>query len=205
MAEAPVDVTVLPVGGSNGRKVLYRLQVTARSTLGAIALNCGGLILEHGWLRILGAGAPGLEDLATANQLDNPQAASQAPGHLVIAYDILGGVFAINHHDIAAPVGEVCYWGPDTLDWSPLGLAHTAFIQWVLSGGSSDFYADLRWPGWETEVSSTPLQNGISVYPFLWTEQGRNIAYSSRKAVPFTEILDLNQKLARDINESGVR
>ncbi|WP_369045388.1 DUF2625 family protein [Sinomonas sp. P10A9] len=198
-SEAPLVVEILPVRGSEGRRTLYRLQVTARSTLGAIALNCGGLIIDRGWLRILGAGAPGLDDLATANNLGDPVEVSPAPGQLVIAYDILGGVFAINHHDSAAPAGEVCYWGPDTLAWSPLGVGHSAFIRWALGGGLSDFYRDFRWPGWETQVAAMPIEDGISVYPFLWTEQGRNIDSSSRRAVPFTEILELNQKFAREV------
>lgn len=181
---------------------LYRLQVTARSTLGAIALNSGGVLIDHGWLRVLGAGAPGLDGLATANRLGDPQVVSSAPGHLVIAYDILAGVFAINHQDIDASPGEVCYWGPDTLAWSPLGVGHSAFVQWALGGGLSDFYKDLRGPGWEAEVSATPIEDGISVYPFLWTEQGRNIASSSRRPVPFTELLELNQKVAREVAAS---
>jgi hypothetical protein len=116
-----------------------------------------------------------MEDLATANGLGDPDRRPLPPGHLVVAYDVLGGVFAINHNDLPAQRGEVCYWGPDTLEWTPLGAGHTAFMEWVLSTGVAEFYRDLRWPGWETDVSGLSIDEGISVYPFLFTaEPSRN-------------------------------
>ena len=53
---------LLPVVPEAGQAVLFRLQVTAGSTLGALALNSGGLLLDHGWLRILGGGTSELPD-----------------------------------------------------------------------------------------------------------------------------------------------
>lgn len=197
MSEAAVEVRVLPADDTARRNVLYRLQVTAASTLGAIASNCGALVLDHGWVRILGAGAEGIEDLATVNALGDPDHRAAPPGHLVVGYDVLGGVFAINHDDLSAEVGEVCYWGPDTLEWMPLGVGHTAFIEWLLNNGIADFYQEFRWPGWEAEVSALSLDEGISVYPFLFTAEGRNIAKAARKAVPFQELLNLNEHLGQ--------
>mgnify|MGYP006138941707 CR=1 FL=1 len=37
--------------------VLHRLQVTRRSTLGGLAADTGGLLVDHGWLRHLGGGS----------------------------------------------------------------------------------------------------------------------------------------------------
>jgi hypothetical protein len=87
IADAAVDVKVLSVDDATSKNVLYRLQVTAASTLGALASSCGALVLDHGWLRILGAGTEGLEDLATANGLGDPGHRPVPPGHLVVAYD----------------------------------------------------------------------------------------------------------------------
>jgi hypothetical protein len=200
LSNAAVDVRVLSADDTARRNVLCRLQVTAASTLGAIASNCGALVLDHGWVRILGAGTEGIEDLATANGLGDPDHRTAPPGHLVVAYDILGGVFAINHDDLPAQPGEVCYWGPDTLEWTPVGAGHTAFIEWVLNTGVTEFYRELRWPGWEAEVSALSLDEGISVYPFPFTAEGRNIATAARKAVPFQELLDLNEHLAESLS-----
>ncbi|MEK8227493.1 DUF2625 family protein [Oerskovia sp. M15] len=77
-------------------EVLYRLQITTRSTLGALALYTGGVLIDHGWLRLLGGGAYGLPDLATINGLGDPAAGSIAPHRLVVAFDVLGGTFAVN-------------------------------------------------------------------------------------------------------------
>lgn len=200
LADAVVDFKVLSADDTSKRNVLFRLQVTAASTLGAIASNCAAIAIDHGWVRILGAGANGIEDIATVNALGEPDHRAAPPGHLVIAYDVLGGVFAINHDDLPAEPGEVCYWGPDTLEWTPLGAGYTAFVEWLVRGGATEFYRELRWPGWEEEVAALSLDEGISVYPFLFTEEGRNIATAARKAVPFRELLYLNEHMAKSLS-----
>lgn len=53
-------------------------------------------IVDSGWLRVLGAGTPGLPDLATVNDLGHPADTQGAPGLLVVAYDVLGGIGAVN-------------------------------------------------------------------------------------------------------------
>ncbi|MDQ0769552.1 hypothetical protein QF031_002301 [Pseudarthrobacter defluvii] len=199
LASSSVDFKVVPADETAKGNVLFRLQVTAASTLGAIASNCGALVVDHGWVRILGAGAKGMEDIATANALGDPDHREAPPGHLVIAYDVLGGVFAINHDDLPAEPGEVCYWRPDTLESTPLGAGHTAFVEWLLNAGAAEFYRELRWPGWEEEVAALSIDEGISVYPFLFTEEGRNITTAARKAVPFRELLYLNAQMANSL------
>lgn len=205
LAGAVVDFKVLSADDASKRNVLFRLQVTAASTLGAIASNCAAIVIEHGWVRILGAGANGIEDIATVNALGDPDPRAVPPRHLVIAYDVLGGVFAINHDDLRAEPGEVCYWGPDTLEWTPLGAGHTAFVEWLVGGGTTEFYRELRWPGWEEEVAALSLDEGISVYPFLFTKEGQNIATAARRTVPFHELLYLNEHMANSLsaNQNG--
>ena len=191
---------VVPVDPAAGQAVLFCLQVTAGSTLGALALNCGGLLLDHGWLRILGGGTSDLPDLAAANGVGQPSSGREPPGSLTVAYDVLGGTFAVNGRDLPGDLGEVYYWGPDTLRWTPIGGGHTDFVHWALSGGLADFYQDLRWLGWVEETSSLRDDQGIAVYPFLATAQGQNIAAAKRTPVPFTELLAFNQDLARQLS-----
>ncbi len=66
-----VPVEVLPADPALARASLLQLQVTARSYLGAVVLHCGGLLLDDGWLRVLGSpaadGSRGLPGLARAN------------------------------------------------------------------------------------------------------------------------------------------
>ena len=48
-------VELLPPS-SNREQVLLDVQVTTRSTMGAIAYESGGILVDNGWLRILGSG-----------------------------------------------------------------------------------------------------------------------------------------------------
>jgi hypothetical protein len=191
------EVAVLPVDGDAGERTLHALQVTAGSTLGALALHTGGVVCDHGWLRLLGAGADGLPSLAVANAL--PSGDHGPPPSLTIAYDVLGGRFAIDGGALANVPGEVCYFGPDTLGWTPIGGGHTAFVRWVLDGGTAGFYADLRWPGWEQESSAAGLGQGISIYPPPFTEQGRDLGATSRRVVPFDELLAVYADWSRQL------
>lgn len=191
-----VETEILPVDIERGGRVLFALQVTAASALGALALNCGGLLVDHAWLRLLGGGTADLPDLATANGLGAPTSGTSPPGSLVVAYDVLGGVFAIDGGTLEVAPGEVCYRAPDTLRWVSLGAGHGGFVQAALSGALTDFYADLRWPGWEEEVSALNLDQGLSVYPPPFTEQGRDIGSASRRPVAFTELLAFYDDMA---------
>lgn len=192
-----LDVRILPVDRARGEATLECLQVTARSTLGALALHCGGLVVDHGWLRILGGGGAGLADLATASGL-TPASAGPPPA-VAVGYDVLGGRFAIDGGGLGCATGEVCYFGPDDLQWTAIGGGHTAFVSWALEGGPAEFYADLRWPGWEAESSALALDEGISIYPFPFTAEGRDLAAASRRAVPFAELLGIQEEMLRQL------
>jgi len=198
---SPVDVRVLPVDQARARQVLYRLQVTARSPLGAMALNTGGMVVDGGWLRILGAGAKGLPDLAEANKLTDPEPGRPAPAAMAFAYDVLGGRFALNGGTLPGARGEVCYWGPDTLEWTPLGMGHGAFLEWVFAGGLERFCAELRWAGWKEEVGAVDLGDGLACFPFLFSAEGRDITQTTRTPVPFAELLLSHDDLARQLSD----
>jgi hypothetical protein len=198
-----VPVTVLPVERDDGERTLFRLQVASSTTLGALALETGGLLVDSGWLRLLGGGYLGddgmLADLAMANDLGDPEEDVPAPSVFTVAQDILGGRFAVNNGALPGEPGKVCYWGPDTLEWTPLGITHTAFVEWALSGALAQFYQDLRWPDWVDEVKGVPPDQGLACYPFLFSDEGRDIAETLRIPVPFDELTILLEDLARQV------
>lgn len=183
LIDATAEVRVLPADVSRRDVALEALQVTTRSSLGAIVGECGALLIDHGWLRILGAGADGLPGVHEANTLSGTP-----PPSLDVAWDALGGRFAINGGGLDAQPGEVCYWGPDTLDWQAIGSGHSAFVSWALSGGTSDFYESLRWEGWEPEVEALAPDQGLSLWPPPFTQEGRDPAHAARTAVPLSEL-----------------
>lgn len=60
LTEASNPVEVLDCEAGAGDETLLALQVTTRSPMGALAHDTGGLLVDHGWVRVLGAGCPRL-------------------------------------------------------------------------------------------------------------------------------------------------
>lgn len=194
---SPFTVETIAVSPDVGLSVLHRLQVTASSVLGALALNCGGLLADSGWFRILGGGGRGLPDLATASQLpEDPALATEPPGSLLVAFDVLGGRFAVDGGGLGVAPGEVCYFGPDALQWQGLGGGHADFVHAALSGGLTDTFQSLRWQGWENETATLRPDEGLSLFPPPFTQEGRDISTVSRRAVPLTELHGFYQDAA---------
>lgn len=170
-----------------GRRSLLELQVTAASTMGAVALHTGGIVADHGWVRLYGGGSEHLPSIAEANGLRGP--VSAPPGALVVGHDVLGGLFAIDGGALGVAPGEVCYFGPDTLAWDGLGGGYSAFLMAVLGGGLEVVFEGLRWPGWQDEVPSLALSQGISLYPPPSTGEGSDVSKVARSAVSIRELL----------------
>lgn len=56
-AAAPNGVVVLPIASDALRRAcLEAIQVSTRSTLGTLAHECGGILVDHGFVRLLGSG-----------------------------------------------------------------------------------------------------------------------------------------------------
>ncbi|GAA1754981.1 DUF2625 family protein [Streptomonospora arabica] len=202
-ARSSVPVRVLPAEAPRrGRSALLQMRVTVRSALGAIVVHSGGLLLDCGWLRVFGGtgtGHPGaLPSLARINGFPVPPDPDWRPeGGLVVAHDVLGGVFAVNGPDAdeagrPGDPGEIAYFAPDTLEWEPLELGHGAWLSWVLSGGLEHFCRELRWPGWREDVDGLAPSHGIRVEPCLWSGGARGgIHRAERRPVPMSELIGL--------------
>ena len=179
--------------GDARARVLLDLQVTTRSTLGAIAYETGGLLIDHGWLRVLGGGHPRLNrNLADWSK-------GRAEGYLLVADDVAGGFFAINGGGLGQDPGALYYWAPDTLMWEALEIGYSDFLGWALSDQLSAFYEDLRWPTWREDLQSASADQCFSFFPFLWTREG-SVQGSSRKVVDIAQQYAMNVDLARQLN-----
>ncbi len=128
--------------------------------------------------------------LLDANRIAGAIPPALIPGALVIAYDVLGGVFAANGGGLPGPPRDVCYFGPDTVDWTALGAVYTTWLDWLLTGDLDGFYDDLRRPGWPDDVTPLPGDQGIHLWPRPWNAEGHDPARVSRRAVPINELTD---------------
>src|SRR4051794_29013179 len=107
VAASSRDVVVVPPERADSEWTLLQLQVTTRSVLGALAFYCGGLVVDHGWIRILGGGGGRLPGLRDWNWGGGCVEGEPLEGALLIAHDILGGSFAVNDTAFAGDAGEV--------------------------------------------------------------------------------------------------
>lgn len=207
----PVSVEVLPPDSDLARASLRQLQVTTRSYLGAVVLHCGGLLVDHGWVRVYGSPLDGAErgvpSLARVNQFPGAFDSAWRPDTgLVVAHDVLGGVFALNCEGPASAgrpgvLGEIVFFAPDSLRWEALGVTHSAWLAWLASGALDDFYADLRWPGWQDEVRALSRDQGLSLFPPLWSaEARRDLSATSRRAVLMAELLGVARDSCRQFD-----
>jgi hypothetical protein len=105
---------------------------------------------------------------------------------------VLGGFFAINGGALGEDVRNIYYFAPDSLRWESLERGYTDFILFALNGDLNTFYDPYRWPGWQDEVSGVTGDQALSIYPFLFTKEGKNPATSQRRAVPVEQIYGLN-------------
>lgn len=198
-AKCPVEV--LPATPTQTDDALLALQVTTRSPMGAIVHNSGGILVDHGWLRILGSGHPRLpRTLPGWNVNVGVMKPGEVSPFLLIADDVVGGFFAIDGGGLGFRPGHVAYFPPDTRAWESLDRGYSDFLTWSLSGKLEGFYGDQRWPGWEKEVRALDGARGYSLYPPLGFGGG-SIPERSRAAVPMSELWRFNQDLGRQMRE----
>ncbi len=187
IAEAKNHVEVLDVERAAGERALVALQVTTRSPMGAIALETGGLLIDHGWVRVLGGGHPRLpRAIHDWNRMEAGRA-QRLQGAILVGDDAVGGFFALNGGGLGKPLGHVFYLSPTTARWEDIAPSYTEWLTGTMSGNLSEFYEGMRWPGWEREIGKLGGDQGYSVYPFLWAK-GPEVGKRSRRAVPIAEL-----------------
>jgi hypothetical protein len=187
LSNAKNTVEVLPVPREQGERVLVGIQVTTRSPMGTIAYRTGGLLVDHGWIRVLGGGHPRLpRDLAGWNLPDGDHA--RLPGAFLIADDVVGGFFAINGGGLNGPRMNVFYFAPDALRWEDTGKGYTDFLGFLFSGNLAKFYSGQRWTNWAKETESLSGDRALHFYPMLSAMSDGGIESRSRKDVPINEL-----------------
>ncbi|MDP4147287.1 MAG: DUF2625 family protein [Bacillota bacterium] len=187
--EAKVCCELLERNQKHAEGTLVKLQVTTKSTLGSVAYMTGGIWFDCGWFRLLGSGnGKSSVDLLTCNGINDDQAERTINGALIVAIDVLGGIFAINGGAFEGEMGNIFYFAPDTFQWEDLDIGYTDFIHWLTLGKLDEFYSSQRWEGWQQDVAQLKDDEGFGFYPPLWSAEG-SVSISKRFVVPIKELL----------------
>ncbi|NCD68931.1 DUF2625 domain-containing protein [Mucilaginibacter agri] len=196
-------VEFLPVNKIKADTALHQLQITTRSPMGAIVYFTGGVIIDNGWLRILGSGSDKLNrSIPSWNKGKTFSNFGEQPKLLLVADDVVGGLFAINGGALGNDFGKMYYFAPESLYWEPLNFTYSDFLDFCFNGNIAKFYATLRWKGWEKDIQGVDGNQAFSIYPFLWTKEGKDLNKVSKKAVPVEEVYSLNQDNLKAISHN---
>lgn len=151
-------------------------------------------ILEHfsyitinGYLKILGNDSE--NGFSYCNELFSKCYNSN---RCLIAYDILGGLFAINIEKL----NSIEYFAPDTLEWEDLEIDYQEFLYWVTTNRLDTFYQELIVPDLLTLDLSLEKNEVVLTYPFIWSME-YTPSGAVRKIVPFKELLEMNADFYR--------
>lgn len=203
LQEAINTYEVLPRDAKRAEIELLNAQITTRSPMGAILYETGGILINGGWIRLLGSGCERFDrGMFQWNKGKTFEDYGQPPAFLLVADDILGGLFAINGGAFGQDdLGQIYYLAPDTLSWEPMNCGYSEFVCWTLEGNIDLFYEPYYWKGWQEEVTKLNGNQVFSFFPFLWTKEGQQIEAVSRKIVPIEESYRLTMDMQRQLLE----
>ena len=183
-------VEILPGDASKGESAVLRLQLFADTALGAVVLNTGGLLVDGGWLRVLGSGSGRLPaTVLNWNGLEHPPRFAGLTGAIIVAFDVLGGIFAVNAGALPGDPGSVAYLSPDVLDWHELASSYSGFLAWVAEGDLSGFYNTMRWDDWEEDVEPLSGDQGLHRNPPPWTIMGQRTRDAETTVMTMPELI----------------
>jgi hypothetical protein len=193
-------VEILPCERLRAEKALVHTQVTTRSLMGAIVYETGGLLIDNGWIRILGSGCGRMKrTLPDWNKGKTFSEFGEPAPYLLAADDAIGGFYAINGGFFGKDVGNLYYFAPDMLKWIPMEMGYSRFLLFCFETDMDDFYPGLRWNNWQKDAIVLHPDYAYSFYPFLWTKEGGNIDTVQKKAIPAEEVYNFNMESMNNI------
>ncbi|WP_255291887.1 DUF2625 family protein [Bacillus pseudomycoides] len=176
------------------------LQIPSKSALGSRVYNTSGIIVDD-WIRILGSDSEKNRGILSYNLVNKDEVATKIDKMLIVADDIVGGVFALNAGKFSIGVGHIWYFAPDTLEWESLDMKYSEFITWIAQGNMNEFYSTLRWNTWKEDSEIVKFDEAILIYPFLWSNE-LQLEKADKKIVPAKKLLNINQEYSKKFNLS---
>ncbi len=195
-------VQVLPVDTAKAKTALYDTQVTTRSPMGAVIYETGGILVDNGWIRILGSGHAEAQPLRAGLERGKivPRDRGKALVHLLVADDAIGGFFAINGGKFGFNQGNVYFilrritcngktWRSTTPTSSCSASAATCKGSVKAGAGKAG----------EKDVPKLSADKSFLFTPALWVRPERAEEQRARKAIPVEEqykvMMDMRKQL----------
>ena len=193
-------IEILPADSLKAREALYKTQVTSRSVMGAIVFSTGGILIDNGWIRILGSGSSKLKrTLPDWNKGKAFNNFGERPNYFLVADDAAGGFFAVNYGSLGNAFDSVYYFSPDNLKWELLEMNYEDFIWFCFTADLKKFYSGIRWKTWKKDMEQLKADEVFHILPPLWSKEGKDIEKSLKKPVSVEEQflynLDLQNKM----------
>jgi hypothetical protein len=193
-------IEILSCDTTIAKEALYHTQVTTRSPMGAIIYNTGGILVDNGWIRILGSGNKKLKrSLPDWNKGKSFKNFGEKPAYVLIADDAVGGFFAMNGGAFGKDLGKIYYLSPDRLLWEPLDLTYTDFLYFCFNDNLNNFYENLRWLNWKQHVENLDGDKVFNFYPYLWMKEGKDINKNKRKIISVEKQFQFNIESRRQL------
>ena len=169
---------------SSAERELFTMQMPTSSPMGAVIYETGGILIHHGWLRILGSGnfklPRGLMDWNFSKSFNQ---SGDKPKYLLVADDVIGGYFALNGGSLGDNLGKIYYFSPKDLTWHDLNFTYTDFLAWALNGDIEAFYQNLFWQNWQEDVKQLDGNHMFVFTPELSEDKTTEINQRERREV----------------------
>ena len=186
-------VEVMPVDTFKSREALYKTQVTTRSIMGAIVYSTGGILIDNGWIRILGSGCSKLKrTLPDWNIGKAFNKFGERPAFFLVADDAAGGFYAINYGNFGKDLDNIYYLSPVDLKWEPMNMNYEDFIWFCFTGDLNNFYSGIRWKSWKKDIRTIKGDEVYNMVPPLWSKEGKDVEKSLKAPVPVEEQFSYN-------------
>ena len=189
--EAANQIEFLPKTEQHAKDCLISMQVTTRSLMGAIIYETGGILVDNGWIRILGSGCERLpRGMHTWNWDRATTPDGRKPEAVLIADDAVGGFFALDGGRLGDGKGSIFYFAPDTLKWEDMERGYSGFLDWCFTGDLEDYYQGYRWSGWREDVAELDGNQVFQFFPWPFTK-GTPLVDRRRAAITIEEVWGL--------------
>lgn len=177
-----------------GKAEIDSIGVSINSVLGAIILYTAGICIDN-WIRVIGQNCAEHNGIFQYNSDQINKKHNVMEGMLIVAQDIVGGIFAINVTRFNEYRKKVWYFAPDTLEWECLNINYAEFIAWAACGNTDEFYSGMRWETWVADCKNISFDKAFLIYPFLWSAEC-DLSAATKKVVPFIELKEMNMDYA---------